>query len=387
VSRLAGEMRRVLSPKEFREVIGHFASGVTVITTVLDGIPYGTTASAVSSLSLEPPMLLICMNRSSETGQFVAASGRFAVNILSEDQPDIAERFARKGDDKFKGVRVTDGKSGAPLLVDALATLECRVVDQVTGGTHTVFLAEVDHASARPGTPLAYFRGQFGRLELAQDEAAVCELRDRVLSRQIEVGTPLSIDELAVSLHLPRSSAYHALVRLVGEGLVTRDSAGTFVVTPLTLGAVHAGLRARCAIELGIATMTVGKVAPERVRELRALMEATRPAPDDAFKMREYVSRYSAFHEQMVRLAESPSLLDAYRRVNAPMMITRLTSHRAGEERAERKAAKGAFRHHVELVAAYEAGDLELARRTITHHMETALKFTARYMDAAGGEI
>jgi 4-nitrophenol 2-monooxygenase / 4-nitrocatechol 4-monooxygenase, reductase component len=164
----AEAIQRRLAPNEFREAIGHFASGVTVITALHDGARYGTTASAVSSLSLEPPMLLICMNKQSSTGQAISQSGRFAVNILSEDQPDAAMRFATKAGDKFQGLRVSSGIGGTPLLDDALATCECRVVEEVTGGTHSVFLAEVDSASVRPGSPLAYFRGQFGRLELSQ---------------------------------------------------------------------------------------------------------------------------------------------------------------------------------------------------------------------------
>jgi flavin reductase (DIM6/NTAB) family NADH-FMN oxidoreductase RutF len=160
---------RQLTPEEFRDVMGYFASGVTVITALHDGTPYGTTASAISSLSLEPPMLLICMNKESETGRAVAASGRFAVNILGEHQPDAAVRFAAKGGDKFEGVAVEPGQWGEPLLADSLAQLECRVVEEVTGGTHKVFMAEVERASARPGAPLAYWRGRYGRLELYQD--------------------------------------------------------------------------------------------------------------------------------------------------------------------------------------------------------------------------
>src|SRR6185312_3559281 len=112
---------RRLTPDEFRDVIGHFASGVTVVTVLHDGRAYGTTASAVSSLSLEPPMLLICMNRDSETGRAIAESGRFAVNVLGEDQADLAVRFARKGGHKFDGVAVAPGEWDEPLLSDALA--------------------------------------------------------------------------------------------------------------------------------------------------------------------------------------------------------------------------------------------------------------------------
>ena len=158
-------MRR-LTPDEFRELIGHFATGVTIVTAVSDGRPFGTTASAVTSLSLEPPMLLICMNKESATGKAVAAAGRFAVNILGEQQVALAERFARKGGDKFEGVATTPGESGAPFIDDALATLECRVVEQTTGGTHVVFFGEVESGQARDGAPLAYYRGRFGTLQI-----------------------------------------------------------------------------------------------------------------------------------------------------------------------------------------------------------------------------
>src|SRR3954447_24891604 len=161
---------RTLTPEEFREVISHFASGVTVITALHDGRPYGTTASAVASLSLEPPMLLICMNKQSETGRAVAASRRFGVNILGANQVDLAERFAQKGGDKFAGVAVSEGKWGEPLFDEALATLECSVSEETSGGTHFVFLAEVESGSARGGAPLAYFRGEFGRLELTRGQ-------------------------------------------------------------------------------------------------------------------------------------------------------------------------------------------------------------------------
>jgi flavin reductase (DIM6/NTAB) family NADH-FMN oxidoreductase RutF len=160
---------RSLTSDEFREVISHFASGVTVITALSDGRAYGTTASAVTSLSLEPPMLLICMNKQSETGRAVAAAGHFAVNILGAGQIDLAERFARKGGDKFEGVPTTPGEWGEPLFDEAVATLECRVTEQMTAATHDVFFAEVVSASARGGAPLAYFKGQFGRLDLGSD--------------------------------------------------------------------------------------------------------------------------------------------------------------------------------------------------------------------------
>jgi|tagenome__1003787_1003787.scaffolds.fasta_scaffold20989836_9 4-nitrophenol 2-monooxygenase / 4-nitrocatechol 4-monooxygenase, reductase component len=217
------EARR-LSPDEFREVISHFASGVTVITALHDARPFGTTASAVSSLSLEPPMLLICMNKQSETGRAVAASRRFGVNILGANQVDLAERFAQKGDDKFAGVPVSPGQWGEPLFSEALATLECRVAEETSGGTHYVFLAEVVSGTARGGAPLAYFKGEFGRLELTRDQlerrpddALANELRaaDAELLAAVERGDlTAALDAIRV-----RSDRMAAIAReRIGEG-------------------------------------------------------------------------------------------------------------------------------------------------------------------------
>ena len=152
-------------------MIGYFSSGVTVVTTAAEGKHYGTTTSAVCSVSLEPPTLLICMNKASETGRAVARAGHFAVNILAQDQAAIARHFARKGDDKFADFAVATGKRGAPLLRDVLSTIQCRVVQQESAGTHYVFIAEVETAWASAGSPLAYYRGQFGRLAV---DAAGC---------------------------------------------------------------------------------------------------------------------------------------------------------------------------------------------------------------------
>ncbi|MEB8340213.1 flavin reductase family protein [Streptomyces endophyticus] len=165
MTRSSGAARQTVSPDDFRYVIGHFASGITVVSTRHGGRPCGTTVSAVSSLSLAPPMLVICMNQQSVTAQAVSASRTFAVNILSEDQSAMAERFAGKGGDKFADVPFSGRPDGPPLLDGSLATLECRVVQQVSGGSHTVFLAEVVRARVGGGSPLAYFRGRMGRLD------------------------------------------------------------------------------------------------------------------------------------------------------------------------------------------------------------------------------
>ncbi|MDX6687106.1 MAG: 4-nitrophenol 2-monooxygenase / 4-nitrocatechol 4-monooxygenase, reductase component [Baekduia sp.] len=380
---------RQMTPKEFRDIIGHFASGVTVITALHGGQAFGATASAVSSLSLEPPMVLICLNKTSTTQQAVAGSGRFAVNILGEDQADEAMRFAtKKTADKFKGLSVVDGEWGEPLLGDALAILECRVVEEVTGGTHSVFLAEVDRASARTGTPLAYFRGQFGRLQLEQDESAFRDIRARVLNRDIPIGEPLSLEDVAGLVGAPRGPVYHAMAKLTSEGLMTRDADGAFFVTPLGLEAVEMALRARYAIELGVARLTVGKVPDDRLAELRVLRDNTEPERTfDQGGWDAYLPAYHAFHEGVIALADSAALVDAYRRVNAPAMIISMTSGRLAESGDDRQATATSFDHHGDLLTAYEGGDLEAANAAILAHIEYSLLMTRKFMDAAGGQI
>jgi flavin reductase (DIM6/NTAB) family NADH-FMN oxidoreductase RutF len=147
----------------FRRVMGRFASGVTIITTRHAGIDYGLTATAVSSLSLDPPMLLICVNRTANTRQAIAAAQRFAVNILQEHQGELAHRFARSDPDKFQDIHVLRGEHGLPLFPDALATIECQATEEIPAGTHSIFLARVEGVRMTDGWPLTYFRGKMGR--------------------------------------------------------------------------------------------------------------------------------------------------------------------------------------------------------------------------------
>ncbi|GHO99347.1 flavin reductase [Reticulibacter mediterranei] len=135
----------------FRRVMGRFASGVTIITTRHAGIDYGLTATAVSPLSLDPPMLLICVNRAANTRQAIAAAQWFAVNILQDHQGELARQFARSDPDKFQGIHILRGEHGLPLFPDTLASIECQVTEEISAGTHSMFLARVEG----PGSQMA----------------------------------------------------------------------------------------------------------------------------------------------------------------------------------------------------------------------------------------
>lgn len=148
----------------FRDAAGHFASGVAVITTISGGRLYGTTASAVTSLSMEPPMMLVCLNRSSATHDVIVEEGRFGISILSGDQLALARCFAGKGDDKFAGIDIGHIE-GVPMISGSIATMLCQTETTAIGGTHTVFLARVSSVQMEAGHPLTYYRGGFGSFQ------------------------------------------------------------------------------------------------------------------------------------------------------------------------------------------------------------------------------
>ena len=152
----------VIDKQEFRRVLGQFAAGVAIVTTVGDdGKPYGLTATAFTSVSLEPPLVLVCVDKAAESHPHFHASRVFAVNFLRADHEHLSRRFAVSGGDKFKDLVVTRGVTGAPLLPDALGYLECRTVEIFEGGDHTIFLGQVEAGDARDGEPLLYFRGAY----------------------------------------------------------------------------------------------------------------------------------------------------------------------------------------------------------------------------------
>lgn len=154
----------------FREAIAHFATGVTVITTLHKGRPAGMTASAVASLSLDPVLLLVCINNRLPTHSAIEASRRFVVNVLGEGQEELALRFARPSPDKFAGVPIVEGQE-LPVLHDAIAHFTCDVHERFPGGDHSIFTGLVRDFGAVPGRrPLLYFKSGFGSLRDTEGE-------------------------------------------------------------------------------------------------------------------------------------------------------------------------------------------------------------------------
>ena len=155
-----------LDPDSFRAVLGRFASGVTVVTTV-DGAgrDHGMTVSAFCSLSLDPPLILVCIDRTASMYDVLQSARHFAVNMLAAPQEALSRRFSGKDVNRFDGIGYTRGNTGVALLEDALAALECQVTGQHEEGDHTIFVGLVVAAQARNERPLLYYRGGYAQLE------------------------------------------------------------------------------------------------------------------------------------------------------------------------------------------------------------------------------
>jgi flavin reductase (DIM6/NTAB) family NADH-FMN oxidoreductase RutF len=150
---------------ELRRVMGHFATGVTVVTTVSkEGKLHGFTANAFSSLSLVPPLVLVCVDKRAESHDSFRESETFTVNILADDQEDVSRHFAVSGGEKFQAVAYRLGSNGCPIINGALTYMECKLYAAYEGGDHTIYLGEVEEAETREGRPLLFFRGGYRAL-------------------------------------------------------------------------------------------------------------------------------------------------------------------------------------------------------------------------------
>jgi len=162
-----------LTDSDFRKAMGCFATGVTIITIDLDGDNrgevHGMTANAFASVSLDPPLVLVCVDHSTRTHAHLHAKKRFGINVLAEDQREISDYYARpershEDAEAEAGARFDRTDHGTPVLHGALAYLECRLRSAEVAGDHTIFIAEVEEVVVREGDPLLFFRGKYRKV-------------------------------------------------------------------------------------------------------------------------------------------------------------------------------------------------------------------------------
>jgi flavin reductase (DIM6/NTAB) family NADH-FMN oxidoreductase RutF len=163
------EFRSGSDPRTLRDAMGCFATGITIVTaTASDGSSVGLTANSFTSVSLEPPLLLVCIANTAGSAGVLRAAERFGVNVLQTSQQQTSNRFASKGEDRFAGTAWSPGESGVPLLDGSLASFECRRHAVHEGGDHFILVGEVVRARFEPRRdPLLYFRGKYRRLHFA----------------------------------------------------------------------------------------------------------------------------------------------------------------------------------------------------------------------------
>ena len=156
-----------INKEDFCRALSELTGGVTVVTTrCKEDNPWGVTVTSFTSLSLEPPLVLICIYKSAKIHTHLREGAHFGVNILSEDQEPISRRFASKEPDRFAGIAYSYGVTGVPLLKGCLANIECKILNTFPGGDHTIFVGEVETAAVSDGNPLAYFRRNYVRVQL-----------------------------------------------------------------------------------------------------------------------------------------------------------------------------------------------------------------------------
>lgn len=147
----------------FRQVLGHFATGVTVVAGLDRDRPVGLSVNAFASVSLDPPLVAVCVKHTSATWPRIRQAGRFTVNVLADDQEAVCRTFATSGADRFAGLGWSAAPSGAPILAGVLAWIDCEIEREVEGGDHLLVLGRVTALDvARSGSPLVFFRGGYG---------------------------------------------------------------------------------------------------------------------------------------------------------------------------------------------------------------------------------
>lgn len=366
----------------FRDVAGYFTTGVTVITTVSGGEPAGTTASAVASLSMDPPMMLVCLNRTSATHDLITESGVFGVNIMAREQNGTAMTFARKGEDKFASIPWAPAANGVPLIDGSLATIACRVVETARGGTHTIFMGEVIDAVSHQGEPLTYYRGIFGRFEHDAGEKAYQGLREHILRRETPVRDPLDPATLSEQLRSRPEYIHQAFVRLESEGLITRSSDGSASAAPITAELAQGFFAAQAAIEAGVIDTCLPHARKNQIETLRqardTLVAALRnPEPTG---LAEYLDAVRNFHRHLISLSPSTQLLGAYEELSTASLWFHILPE--GERTRMLDHA-----NLLDLANAVVDRNSVAARAAVQRHLNVVNEIAAQAISARGGSV
>ncbi len=362
----------------FRHVVGHFASGVAIVTTAVDGVPYGTTVSAVSSLSMDPPMMLVCLNRTSNTHDQVKKSGRYAINVLSSAQSDIAYRFAKKGD-KFAGVDY-EMSHGVPVLHGALAHIICTTEEEAIGGTHTVFLGRATHAAATAAQPLAYYRGAFGSFHSAGEEAAYSDLRGWLLEHRELRHRTVPLERLGEELGLSREKLGRAIAKLAVDRLLAIDDQGELTVLPITGELMQGCIEGRAAIECGVLTTHLHTLTDADAAEARSIFERMQRLRGNPGEMRAFLDLNAQLQDKITSLAGSEELTRAFNHMGIGAVWARTVPDDSWDRFFDAT-------NQQKLVEALERRDVDGACAAVRAHAAITTGLVRQLLESNGGEV
>ncbi|GGH42371.1 flavin reductase [Microbacterium album] len=363
----------------FRFVVGHFASGVAVVTTSLEGVPYGTTVSAVSSLSMEPPMMLVCLNRTSQTHDKVKAARSFAINVLSADQDAEARRFARRSDAKFEGVDVEEIR-GVPTLRGALARLVCVTDEEAVGGTHTVFMGRVVEARAAHAEPLAYYRGAFGAFHSAAEDAAYGAVRTWLLEHRELRGTPVPFERLEEELGLEPALLARAIANLALDRLVAAGPGEALTPLPITAELMSACIEGRATIECGVLMTRLRDADAETIRGIRELFDRMQALRGRDGAMGEFLDLNARLQARITSMAGSAELTRAFHRMGLGAVWNATVPPHSWSELFDDGPQRA-------LVEALEARDAGAACRAVQQHAAVTKRIARELIEKSGGEV
>lgn len=168
----------LIDPRQLRDALGAFATGVTIVTTQVDGVDVGLTANSFSSVSLSPPMVLWSLAKTASSLPAFSKAGHFAVHVLAADQEELSKRFATRGIDRFAGLKIARGEEGVPLLARCAARFVCRSAFQYEGGDHVIFVGEVVNFEHAPEPPLLFHGGRYALAARRSEKLAISEPAD-----------------------------------------------------------------------------------------------------------------------------------------------------------------------------------------------------------------
>jgi 4-nitrophenol 2-monooxygenase / 4-nitrocatechol 4-monooxygenase, reductase component len=324
----------------------------------------------------------MCLNQASSTHDAVGRAGVYAINILAEDQRDLAMQFGRKGADKFGGVpHRLSVHGGVPLLDGALASITCVVTEAPRGGTHSVFFGQVVEAEAAQGQPLAYYRGTFGRLERVKELDAYAKVRQWILARRTAIDEDLDISELVGGLRAEPDDVFNALVKLSAEGLVTRTACGAFTPAPITAAFSDNLYDGRATIEVGVIVSRIGNLDPELVNELARLAEAMgRKRADVSASLQDFLELHSRFHHGLVATSGSAQLEDSYRRLSIAGVWGEAWNDIDWRSQLDHS-------HLVRLAAALRDKDTAAAVAAVHDYTAQAKEFARIAIESRGGQV